>query len=55
MMFILSLILFLGGLFLFAVAFMVTSFQGVVFTCGILAVCLAMALPMFKGRTKSAK
>lgn len=48
MMFILSLILFLGGLALFAVAFMVSSFQAVVFTAGILAVCLAMALPMFK-------
>ncbi|WP_162622941.1 hypothetical protein [Microbacterium suaedae] len=48
MMFILALILFLGGLFLFAVAFMVSSFQGLVFALGILAVCLAMALPMFK-------
>ncbi|MBP2437428.1 hypothetical protein [Microbacterium amylolyticum] len=48
MMFILSLILFLGGIALFAVAFMVESLQAVIFTVGILAICLAMALPMFK-------
>ncbi|MGI6879771.1 hypothetical protein [Microbacterium sp. gxy059] len=50
MMFLLSLILFLGGMALFAVAFMVTSFQGVVFAGGIIAICLAMALPMFATR-----
>jgi uncharacterized membrane protein len=50
MMFIISLILFVGGLFLFGVAFMVTSFQGLVFTAGIIAVCLAMAIPMFRSQ-----
>ena len=48
MMFIISLIFFIGGLFLFGVAYMVTSFQGLVFTAGILAVCVAMAIPMFR-------
>ena len=50
MMFILSLILFVGGLFLFGVAFMVTSLNGLVFSAGIIAVCLAMAIPMFKSQ-----
>ncbi|WP_156888086.1 hypothetical protein [Microbacterium indicum] len=46
LMFLLSLILFVGGIFLFGVAFMVPSFHAVVFAAGIIAVCLAMALPM---------
>ncbi|GGO64199.1 hypothetical protein GCM10010910_18480 [Microbacterium nanhaiense] len=50
MMFIISLILFVGGLFLFGVAFMVTSFHGLVFTAGILAVCVSMAIPMFRSQ-----
>ena len=50
MMFIISLILFIGGLFLFGVAFMVSSLNGLVFVCGILAVCLAMAIPMFRSQ-----
>ena len=53
MMFIISLLLFLGGLFLFGVAYMVTSFQGLVFTAGILAVCVAMAIPMFRSQWRT--
>lgn len=45
-MFIVALVLFLGGLALFGVAFMVPAFQALVFAAGILLVCLAMALPM---------
>jgi hypothetical protein len=45
-MFIVALVLFLAGIALFAVAFMVSSFQALVFTAGIIAICLAMALPM---------
>lgn len=45
-MFLISLILFLAGFAAFAVAFMVTSFQGVVFAAGILLICVAMALPI---------
>lgn len=50
MMFILSLLLFLGGFFLFGAAFVVTSFNALVFALGIIAVCLAMAIPMFRSQ-----
>ena len=53
MMFIISLIFFIGGLLLFGVAYMVTSFQGLVFTAGILAVCVAMAIPMFRSQWRT--
>jgi len=53
MMFIISLIFFIGGLFLFGVAYMVTAFQGLVFTAGILAVCVAMAIPMFRSQWRT--
>ncbi|GAA4784588.1 MULTISPECIES: hypothetical protein [Microbacterium] len=45
-MFIVALVLFLAGIALFGVAFMVPAFQALVFVAGILCVCLAMALPM---------
>ncbi|GAB2511259.1 hypothetical protein GCM10027064_06030 [Microbacterium petrolearium] len=45
-MFLISCILFLAGFAAFAVAFMVPSFQAVVFALGILLVCAAMALPI---------
>ncbi|GAA4197935.1 hypothetical protein GCM10022219_26610 [Microbacterium oryzae] len=45
-MFIVAFVLFLAGMALFAVAFMVSAFQGLVFAAGILLICLAMALPM---------
>src|SRR5690606_26413788 len=50
MMFIISLILFIVGLFLFGVGFMVPSLLGLVFTAGISAVCVAMAIPMFRSQ-----
>ncbi|GAA1743388.1 hypothetical protein [Microbacterium paludicola] len=50
-MFIISLLLFLGGFALFAVAFMIDFLQPVVFAAGIIAVCLAMALPMHFSKT----
>jgi len=49
-MFLLSLILFVGGIALFGVAFMpfitVGYISAIVFALGIVAVCLAMALPI---------
>lgn len=49
-MFLLSIILFLGGFALFGVAFMpfitVGYVSAIVFALGIIAVCLAMALPI---------
>lgn len=53
MMFILSLILFIGGLFLFGVAFVAPAFNGLIFTLGILAACLAMAIPMFRSQWRT--
>lgn len=53
MMFILSLLLFLGGFFLFGAAFMVPSFNALVFALGIIAVCLAMAIPMFRSQWRT--
>ena len=50
-MFIISLLLFLGGMALFGVAINIEAFQGVVFAAGILAICLAMALPMHFSKT----
>ncbi|GAA3656705.1 hypothetical protein [Microbacterium marinilacus] len=51
-MFIISLVLFLGGFGLFALAFNIEILQGVVFTAGILAISLAMALPMHFSKTR---
>lgn len=45
-MFLISLILFLAGFAMFALAFNVTILQPVVFASGILLICLAMALPI---------
>ena len=49
-MFLLSIILFVGGIALFGVAFMpfitVGFVHALVFTAGIIAICLAMALPI---------
>lgn len=45
-MFIVALVLFLGGMYLFGLAFSLEAFQGLVFTAGILCVSLAMALPI---------
>ncbi|MEL5992269.1 hypothetical protein ACOKGD_12635 [Microbacterium phosphatis] len=54
-MFIISLILFLGGFALFGLAFNIEMLQGVVFAAGIIAVCLAMALPMHFGSTQKSR
>jgi hypothetical protein len=43
-LFVLYLVLFLAGFFLFGAAFTATGFQGLIFTAGILAVSLAVAL-----------
>ncbi|WP_437582393.1 hypothetical protein ACSAGD_09020 [Paramicrobacterium sp. CJ85] len=45
MAFIISFLLFVVGLFLFAVAFNVAAFQALVFFCGILLVCLSFGIP----------
>ncbi|WP_345751275.1 hypothetical protein [Microbacterium rhizophilus] len=50
-MFIISLLLFLGGFALFGLAFNIDVLQGLVFAAGIIAVCLAMALPMHFSKT----
>ncbi|MFE1645992.1 hypothetical protein [Microbacterium sp. P01] len=44
-MFIVYLVLFLGGMYLFGLSFTLESWQGLVFVAGILAVSLAVALP----------
>lgn len=46
MLFVVSLLLFLLGMFAFGISFSLTAFQGVVFVAGILLVSLAMALPI---------
>ena len=46
MMFALSLLLFLAGMYLFALAFVVTSFQGVIFVSGILLISLSVFIPV---------
>lgn len=43
-LFALYLVLFLGGFYLFGAAFTATAFQGLIFTAGLLAVSLAVAL-----------
>jgi hypothetical protein len=45
-MFALSLLLFLAGMYLFALAFVVTSFQGLIFCAGVLVVSLAIFIPV---------
>lgn len=52
-MFILYAVLFLGGFYLFGLAFAVDSWQSVIFTAGILLVSLAVALPIHFSRHKS--
>ncbi|WP_166404780.1 hypothetical protein [Labedella endophytica] len=46
MMFALALLLFLAGMYLFALAFVVTSFQGLIFTAGILVISLSIFIPV---------
>lgn len=46
-MYIIAMILFVGGVYLFGLAFQLPAFQAVVFFAGIVAVGLAMALPMY--------
>ncbi|MET0673952.1 MAG: hypothetical protein ABWY37_10700 [Microbacterium pygmaeum] len=43
--FVVSFVLFIGGMFLFGFAFSLTAWQGPVFVGGILAVSLALAMP----------
>jgi hypothetical protein len=46
MMFAISFLLFLVGMYLFALAFVVTSFQGLIFVAGILVISLAIFIPV---------
>lgn len=43
--FVVSFVLFVGGMFLFGFAFSLPAWQGPVFVAGILAVSLALAMP----------
>lgn len=45
-MFIVSLILFLAGMFAFGISFSVAGFEAIIFVGGILLISLAMALPI---------
>jgi hypothetical protein len=45
MAFAFSLVLFIVGIYLFGLAFTVTSFQAIIFFAGIIAVSLAIAIP----------
>ncbi|MGP3536357.1 hypothetical protein ACTU3I_16290 [Microbacterium sp. RD1] len=45
-MFIIALILFVGGVFLVGISFSLAPFQALVFILGILAVAAALALPI---------
>ena len=49
-LYILYLLLFLGGFYLFGAAFTVDAWQGLIFTGGILAVSLALALCLHTSR-----
>jgi hypothetical protein len=49
-MFIVYMVLFLGGFYLFGLAFNVEAFQGLIFTAGILAVSLALGLMTWSNR-----
>ncbi|WP_200948632.1 hypothetical protein [Microbacterium sp. Root61] len=44
-MFIVAMVLFLGGMYLFGLAFTITEWQGLVFVLGILAISAALAIP----------
>jgi len=51
-MFIVYLVLFLGGFYLFGAAFNAEAWQGLIFTAGILSVSLALGL-LFHGHRKA--
>lgn len=44
--FVVALVLFLGGMALFAVSFQAVGFEGLVFFAGIIAITLALAIPV---------
>lgn len=46
-MYVIAMILFVGGLYLFGLAFQLPAGQAAVFFAGIIAVGIAMALPMY--------
>ncbi|WP_375385151.1 hypothetical protein [uncultured Microbacterium sp.] len=52
-MFILYIVLFLGGMYLFGFAFTVDSWQGLIFFAGLMCVSLALALAFRQTREKS--
>ncbi len=52
-MFILYIVLFLGGLYLFGTAFSVTEWQGLIFFAGIISISLGLALAFRQNREKS--
>ncbi|WP_183086142.1 hypothetical protein [Mycetocola tolaasinivorans] len=45
MIFVIALVLFLGGIYLFGLAFQVEDFHALVFFSGILAISLSIAIP----------
>lgn len=51
-MYIVSLLLFLLGMFAFGISFSLEGFQAIVFVSGILLISLAMALPIHVRRTR---
>lgn len=46
MLFFLAIVLFLGGMYLFSLAFTVASFQILVFSLGLLLIVLSIAIPL---------
>lgn len=48
-MFIIALVLFVGGIFLIGISFSVVGLQALVFIAGLLAVAAALALPVHLG------
>jgi len=48
-MFIVSLILFIGGMFVLGISFSLPAFQALVFVAGILLVALGLAIPLHLG------
>lgn len=55
MAFVLAIILFVGGMYLFGLAITLTSLQGLVFFAGIVAVSLAIAIPVHFLNSRSAR
>ncbi|SJN41995.1 hypothetical protein FM119_13005 [Mycetocola reblochoni REB411] len=46
MLFFVAIVLFLGGMYLFSLAFTVASFQALIFCLGLLLIVLSIAIPL---------